>query len=173
MTIRLNGSTSGYVEIDAPAVGGNTSVVFPSSSGTIQLVPGSWTAYTPTLGSLTLGNGTMSFFYSQVGKTVNIRGLITLGSTSSVGANPTFTLPVPNNTSATSQNATPMGHVCYVDTGVAQYFGYATWNSSNTLLFSITNIAGTYPVIATVQSNVPFTWGSGDQFAVVASYEAA
>ena len=34
MTIRLNGSTSGYTEIDAPAVAGNNSITFPATSGT-------------------------------------------------------------------------------------------------------------------------------------------
>ena len=34
MTIRLNGSTSGYTEIDAPAVAGNNTITFPTTSGT-------------------------------------------------------------------------------------------------------------------------------------------
>jgi hypothetical protein len=33
MTLRLNGSTSGYVEIDAPAVAGSTSITLPATSG--------------------------------------------------------------------------------------------------------------------------------------------
>lgn len=33
MTLRLQGSTSGYVEIDAPAVAGNNTLVFPSGNG--------------------------------------------------------------------------------------------------------------------------------------------
>lgn len=34
MTLRLNGSTSGYVEIDSQAVGGNNTIQLPSSNGT-------------------------------------------------------------------------------------------------------------------------------------------
>jgi hypothetical protein len=34
MTIRLNSSTSGYTELDAPAVGGNNTLVLPSGNGT-------------------------------------------------------------------------------------------------------------------------------------------
>lgn len=34
MTLRLNGSTSGYTEIDAPAVAGNNTLVFPGGNGT-------------------------------------------------------------------------------------------------------------------------------------------
>jgi hypothetical protein len=33
MTLRLNGSTSGYVEIDAPATAGNNTIVLPSGNG--------------------------------------------------------------------------------------------------------------------------------------------
>jgi len=34
MTLRLTGSTSGYTEIDAPAVAGNNTITFPTTSGT-------------------------------------------------------------------------------------------------------------------------------------------
>ncbi len=34
MTLRLNGSTSGYVELDSPAVGGNNTLVLPTGNGT-------------------------------------------------------------------------------------------------------------------------------------------
>jgi len=33
MTLRLNGSTSGYTEIDAPAVAGSNSIVLPTGNG--------------------------------------------------------------------------------------------------------------------------------------------
>jgi len=34
MTIRLNGSTSGYTQLDSPAVGGNNTLVLPTGNGT-------------------------------------------------------------------------------------------------------------------------------------------
>ena len=41
MTLRLNGSTSGYTEIDAPAVAGNNTLVLPSAGTTLAaLIPG-------------------------------------------------------------------------------------------------------------------------------------
>ena len=33
MTLRLNGSTSGYVEIDAPATAGSNTLVLPTGNG--------------------------------------------------------------------------------------------------------------------------------------------
>jgi hypothetical protein len=38
MTLRLNGSTSGYVELDAPAAAGTTSITLPATSGTLALL---------------------------------------------------------------------------------------------------------------------------------------
>jgi hypothetical protein len=49
MTIRLNGSTSGYTEIDAPAVAGNNTLVFPGGNGTADQA------------LVTNGSGTLSF----------------------------------------------------------------------------------------------------------------
>ena len=45
MTIRLNGSTSGYTEIDCPAVGGNNNIKLPTGNGsTYQIVRNGATA---------------------------------------------------------------------------------------------------------------------------------
>lgn len=38
MTLRLNGSTSGYTEIDAPAVAGNNSIALPTGNGSAYQV---------------------------------------------------------------------------------------------------------------------------------------
>ena len=38
MTLRLNGSTSGYTEIDAPAVAGSNTLVLPTGNGTADQV---------------------------------------------------------------------------------------------------------------------------------------
>lgn len=38
MTLRLNGSTSGYTEIDAPAVAGSNTLVLPTGNGSAQQV---------------------------------------------------------------------------------------------------------------------------------------
>ena len=40
MTLRLNGSTSGYVELDAPAVAGTTALTLPATAGTLMLAEG-------------------------------------------------------------------------------------------------------------------------------------
>ena len=40
MTLRLNGSTSGYVELDAPAVAGTSALTLPSGVGTLLTAEG-------------------------------------------------------------------------------------------------------------------------------------
>jgi hypothetical protein len=49
MTIRLNGATSGYTEIDAPAVAGSNTLVLPTSNGSADQA------------LVTNGSGTLSF----------------------------------------------------------------------------------------------------------------
>ena len=49
MTLRLNGSTSGYVEIDAPATAGSNTLVLPTGNGSADQV------------LVTNGSGTLSF----------------------------------------------------------------------------------------------------------------
>ena len=49
MTLRLNGSTSGYTEIDAPAVAGSNTLVLPTGNGTADQA------------LVTNGSGTLSF----------------------------------------------------------------------------------------------------------------
>lgn len=56
-----------------------------------------WQSFTPTLANLTLGNGTVTANYIQMGKTVICRIKFVLGNTSAVGTGPTFTLPVAAN----------------------------------------------------------------------------
>lgn len=44
---------------------------------------GAWDTYTPTVGGLTLGNGTASAWYRREGTTLHVSWVVTLGSTSS------------------------------------------------------------------------------------------
>ena len=54
MTLRLNGSTSGYTEIDAPAVAGSNTLVLPTGNGTAGNILG-----TDGSGNLSWVNGRM------------------------------------------------------------------------------------------------------------------
>jgi len=129
-----------------------------------------WTAYTPTFVNFTLGNGTISFAYSQVGKVVNFRGLITLGSTSVMGTVPTISLPVTANSSATSL---PLGQVFFNDAGTVVNTGILSMTTTTTLTMHALSASGTYVSRTGLQSNVPFTWTTSDQILLQATYQAA
>ena len=43
---------------------------------------GAWQTWTPTYNNLTVGNGTVTCGYKQIGKTVTFRWIFQLGSTS-------------------------------------------------------------------------------------------
>lgn len=62
MTLKLNGSTSGYVTIDAPAVAGTTALTLPATSGTL-MVSGSSGAVV-NLGAFYVNSQTVSVSYS-------------------------------------------------------------------------------------------------------------
>ena len=67
MTLRLNGSTSGYTEIDAPAVAGSNTLVLPTGNGTngqVLTTNGSgalsWTGMGPAFSAFRTANQTIS-----------------------------------------------------------------------------------------------------------------
>jgi hypothetical protein len=60
MALRLNGSTSGYVELDAPAVAGTTALTLPATSGTVAT-----TAYVDTAEADAIAAGGLQLITTQ------------------------------------------------------------------------------------------------------------
>jgi hypothetical protein len=130
---------------------------------------GAWTSYTPTLGNLTLGNGTLVARYAQIGKVCFVFFSFTLGSTSTVGASPYFSLPVTSNQSAIYAN----GEVLLLDYVTAEYYGKVYLNNTTEIVLFAQNSAGTYLKDATITSSVPMTWGTNDKITANFWYEVA
>ena len=151
------------------AVGANDSVLTAASGETTGLkYSGLSNSFTPTWTNLTVGNGTNTASYVQVGKIVHIVGKIVFGSTTSITGHPGFTLPI----TAKNESGVP-GTVEYADYGVAGWFGHMFMSGTTYANFWTVNVAGTYPSWASVSSTVPFTFGSNDFFAYRLTYEAA
>jgi len=134
---------------------------------------GTWAAWTPTLTNLTLGNGTVTARYVQSGKTVDFYVKIVLGSTSSVGTEPRVTWPVtPANTTA-AQNA--LINYVYEDSGLSRYYGASDpiTNSTTEFRFCVQNASATYVYSTQITSSIPISWGTGDTFYAMGTYEAA
>lgn len=127
----------------------------------------SWTDWTPTLTNLTLGNGSLIANYFRVGKLVTFYVRFTLGSTSSVGTDPRFTLPFSAN-----RTLGPIFSAKLTDDGVADYNGVGLFYTDSVYVRT-TGASGTYANIVNTTATVPFTWGANDYFVVTGTYEAA
>lgn len=126
-----------------------------------------WTSWTPTWTNFTIGNGTNACKYQQIGKTVYWRLVTTLGTTSSMGTAPTFTLPV---TSVSPPSTTfPIG-MGAIDNTAGTYNAVANWVTTTTALLrywdSNNNGSG-------ITNAAPGSWGSGWIIMLEGFYEAA
>lgn len=130
-----------------------------------------WTAYTPTC-SWTVGNGTLTGRYRQVGKAVDLSIRLALGSTSTASSIVTFTLPVPLRGTPGTGEPFGVGSAWLWDNNLADNY-YAVpvkTGSADTIRLNIPNGTAT---AASVTDVVPFTWINGDIIRVNLSYEAA
>lgn len=145
---------------------------FAAKSTTADFPNSAWTTWTPTWTNLTVGNATQDFRYKQYGKLVVVRGQITLGSTSSMGNSPNFTLPVNMNTTGLSANISEVGICVHRISGVT-YHGRLYYNSGSTLGVYANLVNGNYSSDAAVTATVPATWGNGSILIIHGFYEAA
>ena len=130
------------------------------------MFPSTWIAYTPTLSNITLGSGgTSAFYYQVVGKQVNVRGRITLGTTGALTGVATFSLPINAITADQFWDAGAM----LID-GANFYPGMVRVGTSTATVLAIA-ASGTYTTAGNTAFNIPFTWAMGDVINVGFSYE--
>jgi hypothetical protein len=132
------------------------------------LFPSTWIAYTPTLSNITLGSGgTSAFYYQVVGKQVNVRGRITLGTTGTLTGAATFTLPV----TCILSNQFWQSGASLLDSGTNYFQGVVQLGTTAASLYAV-NSSGTYSVLTATSATVPFTWAINDVINVGFSYES-
>jgi hypothetical protein len=127
-----------------------------------------WTSYTPTLTAITLGNGTLTASYQQIGKTVNVRILFTLGSTSAVSSFPRFSLPI--NVDVPSTQVQILGNANLNDAGTTSYYGVVAYETASTVQVFAQDTSLLTLQRAFVTATVPFTWTTSDQMLLNFSY---
>lgn len=132
----------------------------------LAAIGAAWTSFTPAWTNLTVGNGTQSAAYILLGKSLRIRAQIVLGSTSSVGTDPSFTLPGSTTAAGTRQIVVARA---FDSSAVATYSGTGQVEASGTLVRGL-NFAGS---TATATATVPFTWATGDIIDIQADIEVA
>lgn len=130
---------------------------------------GSGTSWTAVTANPAIGNGTWAGAFQQIGKNIDFRVVITMGSTTTYGTGQwRVALPV-----------TPKSGVRWrfsdceaLDTGTNQYSCAGVWDSvSSTIL--IFRIGGGAAADSAVTSAAPFAWGSTDMLTISGRYEAA
>lgn len=130
-----------------------------------------WQSWTPTWANLTIGNATVEAKYSIMGKTVRFKLVATLGSSSSVGTSPTFTLPV---TSATVSVANAyIGASRLKDANGDTNPGAVLHGTTTTAGLIAYDSNGTFPRESGITSTNPFTWASGDIIFANGEFEMA
>ena len=126
---------------------------------------GTWTSFTPTWTSLTVGNGTHDWAqYAQINDVVLFSVRFTLGSTSSVGTNPRIAIPV-----ATSNDSQ-----LSLGTGRAQVGStfYPIWPYmvSDDIIIYVLDTSTAYAKRGSITATTPATWTTGDSLQIQGSY---
>lgn len=124
-----------------------------------------WTPHTVGYTNFTLGDGTDTARYCQLGKVVHYRGETTLGSTSSVTGNIRIDLPVPM-----SNDCATVGTAYYREAGVSFHVGVLHVATDQTTTFLTADPSNQADAVDDLE---PFTWGNGDVLAWNITYEAA
>lgn len=126
---------------------------------------GFWTAFTPSLTNLTIGNGSLTGSYARIGKTSFVEVLVVFGSTTSVSGQVSLTgLPTNNLASATAQR---LGHLMMFDNDTGGSFTGTAISAGNTSATLLTQGAPCGVVSATG----PFTWAVSDQLHIFLNYQ--
>ena len=128
MTLRLNGSTSGYTGIDAPAVAGNNTLILPGGNGTADqalVTNGSGTLSWADRGRMVLGTAQNS----TSGTSIDFTGIPSWVKRVTVMFNGV-------STNGTSVVLVQLGNTSFVTSGYASIASGFTVTSANTLGFT-------------------------------------
>ena len=138
-----------------------------------------WSNYVPTITNLTVGSGTLTSRYIQLGKTVHYSGRFIFGSGSSIGG--VIIIPMPVNAHSSYQAHEQLGtSITYKGATNAIYGGQVLYTGSNALRISIPitqNASNPVYVLGVstswIATSVPAAWSSGHYFSWNITYEAA
>lgn len=130
-----------------------------------------WQSWVPTWTNASVGNGSVTAEYVQVGKTVFYKLIFVFGSTSSITGNPSFSLPV---TSVAVENAgIEIGSGYLRDSNGSVVLGSVLHGSTTTGQVTYHAVSGSLVIRGGVSSSAPFTWATNDGILLQGCYEAA
>ena len=137
-----------------------------------------WISWTPVLaagaGSFTLGNGTLSARYRYTGGQIAFIFRMLFGSTSSIGTNPSFTLPVNIEGTFSAYAVVGRGTLGVTNgSAVADGVCYRTATSVNQVTIGTWNVGSTFPAITGATISTPFGWGANCYIELAGTYNPA
>ncbi len=154
----------------------NEDVALTSTSTELNALDGktgSWLTWIISWTNFTLGNGTVTSTYIQIGKIVMAQFNVTLGSTSSVSGAITFSLPV-TAAAGNSANLSKIGYGSIYDNGTNTFDANVMYASTTTAKISPIITNATYAGSGNnTSSTIPMTWASTDKFTGFLVYQAA
>jgi len=162
----LAGTGSGTAA--ALTVGTNDLLLTAASGETTGLkYTGGWTTWTPTIAGVTLGNGTVTARYCQIGKIVHYAFYLLFGTTSIATGDFSITVPV------TPSNVNLMNSTSFAYNGGTFYVQSPFGGGTNQVYSRAGYAAASYVFGTTVSATAPFTWGSGSAMQITGYYEVA
>lgn len=100
-TMRFATTSARDTAIPTPTEGMNVYIdaddsiyIYNGSAWMKQSSIGAWTAYTPTWGNVSVGNGSVDATYTQIGKTVLVQAKLSFGSTTTNTSTVVMSIPV-------------------------------------------------------------------------------
>jgi hypothetical protein len=137
-----------------------------TSATGLKWAAGAWQTWSPSIFNLTVGNGTTSARYTQIGNVVFFSFKFTFGTTSVMIASPNITLPV--------ASVSPAYFIVNLsDAGTAGYTANAIIPIGSNMFFDLIDTSTARAQSTAFSATSPFTWGNGDSFTVSGSYEVA
>lgn len=133
-------------------------------------IQAAWDDWTPTFTNLTQGNGLVVARYLRVGKTITYRINFTAGTTSSFpGGALLASLPVTMKSDYIA-GSSALGSAVLYDSSV----GVSSRTGGTAYVASVGSSAvGMLVGNAVVNDTSPWTWATGDTFAITGTYESA
>jgi hypothetical protein len=124
---------------------------------------GAKTAFTPTWGNLTVGNGTVVAHYFDLNDLILWNVELEFGSTTSISGSVTIDYPV----AGAATYRAPVGGLVHLDDATGtDYIGALYRNSGTAATVTVLNTTGSYVRYSTLSSTVPFTWATGDRLVI-------
>ena len=130
-----------------------------------------WVTYAPTYTNVTVGAGGVTTLakFCQIGKTVHVKVLFTLGTGSAVSGRIGISLPV----TAANNNLDRALNSCGLLAGAVSATGFVAIGATNRADLYALVASGTYVTNTNISSTIPGTWASGSSFSATFTYEAA